>query len=155
MWLRSKENESLGDGHFVWFDEWWVDKDKSDDREEFLTLMASELSRGDIEKPESVRDGVRAACDEYYKVCSATEGRRFRKALRTAVALRLPLVVRALIAKILAVLRGENRKPLLQAAKDLESIGVQVNFEELSQIAEIVQQFHVTPTDYQKVSIAQ
>jgi hypothetical protein len=155
MWLRSCENVSLGDGHVVWFDEWWLDGDKSDDREEFLTLMASALSHGDIEKSESVREGVRAACNEYYKFSFATKGRRFRKAARTAVALRLPSVVKALITKILAVQRGETRKPLLQAAKDLESTGVRVNFEQLSQIAELLQQFHATPTDHQKVSIAQ
>ena len=153
MWLRSAENDNLGDGNIVRFDEWWVDQDKLNDREEFLTLMASALTHGDIGRLESVREGVRAACNEYYKYyCNRIS---FRAAVREAVASRLPPVAKAPIKKILAVLPGANRKTLLQAANDLESTGVRVNFEQLSEIAELVRQFHATPTDYQKVRVAQ
>ena len=158
MWLRSRENDHLGDGHFVRFDEWWVDQDKTNDREEFLTLMASALTHDDIGRLEAVREGVRAACNEYHKWSFDAYPISFRAAGRTAVATRLPPAVRAPIKMILAMLRGANRanrKFFLQAAKDLESTGVRVNFEQLSQIAELLQQFHATHTDYQKVRVAQ
>jgi len=155
MWLRSRENAHLGDGNNVIFHEWWADKDKLADREEFLTIMASTLTDGDIGRLESVREGVRAACNEYSKFSFDAYRINLRTVVRAAVATRLPTAVIVPIRKILAKRRGANSKSLLQAAKDLEATGVHVNFEQLSRIVELVRQFHETPTDYQKVSVAQ
>ena len=158
MWLRSHENNSIVDPNIQDFVEWWVDKDKSNDREEFLTLMASALTHGDIRRLESVREDVRAVFNEFYKFLRAF---RKRKSFRKAVATRLPPAVKETIREIRAVMHGTSRKrllqadPLLRVAKYLESTGVRVNFEQLSQIGELVRQFHATPTDYQKLRVAQ
>lgn len=143
MWLRSAENDVIRDD-IVSFHEWWVDKNKADDREEFLALMASALAQGDIKRLESVREGVQAACNGFYEWLGGD-----RRGFYEAASKRIPPAVKALIKKILAVI-GVNRyapaefgnKSLIQAAKDIESTGVRVNYEQLSQVVELVQQFH-------------
>ena len=148
MWLRSGENDIIKDEHdIVSFHEWWADKNKADDREEFLTHMASALTQGDIGKLESVREGVKAACDSFYEWHGGD-----RLAFYLAFSKRVPLPVKALIKNTLAAI-GVNRhapaefgnKSLLQAAKDLESTGVRVNYEQLSQVVELIRQFHGLP----------
>ena len=145
MWLRSAENDGIrGEHDIVSFHEWWVDKNKADDREEFLTLMASALARDDIGKLESVREGVKAACNEFYEWLGGD-----RLGLYLAFSKRIPPVLKALVKSVLAVIGVKRYAPvefgnksLLQAAKDIESTGVRVNYEQLSQIAELIQQFH-------------
>ena len=112
--------------------------------EEFLALMASALAQGDVKRLESVREGVQAACNGFYEWLGGD-----RRGFYQAASKRVPPAIKALIKKILAVI-GVNRytpaefgnKSLLQAAKDLESTGVRVNYEQLSQVVELVQQFH-------------
>lgn len=163
MWLRSYENNAIRDPNIPDIDEWWGDKDKSNDWEEFLTLMASALTRGDNRRPESVREDLRAVFNELYKfaLSQRLERRSFRETVRNAIAIRLPPAVKEPIKKIRDVMPGASRKalpqadPLLRAAEILESTGVRVNYEQLSQIGDLVRQFHATPTDYQKLRAAQ
>jgi hypothetical protein len=156
MRLISNENNRVGGGYvkggkILEINDWWVDVDTSADREEFLTTMANTLCSGDIGKLESVRDGLTAAIDQMIESGADERRERLRRrargSVRAAVTTRLPTLVKAPIKKILAIRPDPRRKPLLQAAKDLESTGVQVNFDEFSQIAELIQQFHATYKD--------
>lgn len=158
MWLRSAENDGIRDEHdVVLFREWWIDPKKANDREEFLTLMASALAHGDIRRLESVREGVKAACNEHYKFLVMDGYLRGFRAFVAKVANLLPpavkAAVRAPIIRLLVALPGGDvyarlrNKSLLQAARELEATGVRVNCEQLSQIADRIREFHCLPLD--------
>jgi len=158
MRLISNENARVGGGYkkggpIVEFDDWWVDEGTSASREEFLTAMANALCHRDIGKLESVREGLRAALNALNEGIDRDRGRltrgRTRIAIRSAITMRIPNIVKSPIRKMLLTLPTVKRKPFLQAAKNLESTGVKVDFEELSQIIDLIQQFHATPTGYQ------
>jgi len=158
MRLVSGENNRVGGGYIkggpiVEFDDWWVDEGTSASREEFLTAMANALCHRDIGKLESVREGLRAALNALNGGIDRDRGRltrgRTRIAIRSAITMRIPNIVKSPIRKMLLTLPTVKRKPFLQAAKNLESTGVKVDFEELSQIIDLIQQFHATPTRYQ------
>ncbi len=165
MWLRSAENDGIRDEHdVVLFREWWIDPKKANEREEFLTLMASALALGDSDRLESVRQGVKAACDEYFRF-EVMDG--YRRGLRAVVAkignLLPPAVkaaVKAPVVRLLVALPGGDAyarlrdKPLLQAAKDLEASNVHVDFDQLSHISMLIEQFHATPFDQAELKFA-
>lgn len=148
MWLRSAENDGIRAEHdVVRFREWWIDPQKSNDREEFLALMGSALADGDAAQLETVRAGVKAALDGFHEFM---EGQR--ESLRAAVVKRIPAVAKAPIKKILAAVPGANRllglehRSFLEAARDLESTGVHVNWEQLFDVAERIHRFHGLPS---------
>ena len=126
------------------FLDWWADKNKANEREECLALMSSALAQGDIERLESVKKGVQAAFNVFYEWLGGD-----RRYFYNEVSKRVPPAIKALINKILAVIGVHRHAPaefgdksLLQAAKDLESTGVRVNYEHLLRVLELVRQFH-------------
>jgi glycosyltransferase domain-containing protein len=143
MWLRSAENVPTRDDNLS-FLEWWVDKNKANEREECLALMSSALAQGDIERLESVKKGLQAAFNVFYEWLGGD-----RRYFYNEVSKRVPPAIKAQINKILAVIGVHRHAPaefgdksLLQAAKDLESKGVQVNYEQLLRVVELVRQFY-------------
>jgi len=145
MWLRSHENDGTYIG--LTFHEWWADKKKADEREEFLAIMTSALAGSDARKQESVREGVKAACEALYEGLGGD-----RLGLYLTFSKRIPPALKASIKSILAVIGVKihkpiefTKKPLLLAAKDLEATGVRVDYEQLSQVVELIRQFHELP----------
>lgn len=160
MWLRSGENDGFRDEReIVRFDEWWVDKKKANDREEFLTLMANMLAHSDTGRTEAVREGVAAACEAYLDFCKQYAHRSFLVRLRAIVAKSLPRTVKSGIRKARSFLRGRHQssgtRTLLEAARDIETTGVRVDFDQLSQVNKLIEQFHAAPSNQAELRLTQ
>ncbi len=166
MLFRSSENDGIKDEHdIVEFHEWWADKNRAHDREEFLKLMANALADGDAGKLEWIRQGVKAACDRYCEFAVGDAYRRGFRAVLAKIGNRLPPVlkaaVKAPVVRILVSLPGGQpytrllRKPLVQAAKELEAVGVRVDMDQLSHISKLIEQFHVVAANQTIVKVAQ
>lgn len=139
MWLRSRENDALGEGRpTVKFDQWWVDTAKSDERSRFSSLMARMLANGDGGATQSIASGVDAACHTYYEYTRGT----FRDTPRTAIVRRLPVALRRVIRRTVDALPMPRRQSLMQTASELASTGVHVDFVELSEIIALIREFH-------------
>jgi glycosyltransferase domain-containing protein len=149
VWLRSGENITIDQtspnsspalNPEVKLCDWWLDPVKQTEKSEFLEIMAKNLVKGDKKKIHNCLNGIEKAVDVYV----ATQARIFLslrekiiQSLRVKLVLWLPLSLIRLIRQFMPA-----KQKLLDIAKELEISGVNVNFEELENICNIILEFH-------------
>jgi len=124
MWLRGRENPSMhgSEPHMDpnnSFSDWWTDDSKSQEREEMLQLMASNLSQSDDRGYLEVKEEINQSLEAYNKFLF-----RYQKGKDWFCS--QPLV----------------KKPLWETANLMRSSGISVDFECLREIESLVSAFH-------------
>lgn len=130
MWLRSFENAPIRDypptavlSH-IW---WGGGGGKKKEHDEFLRIMSGTLVNDELNNAGKINDGLRCAMDAY--TSQYHHKGPPMSSLQTLRPLNRPE-------------KKEEKISLLEAAKNLEHTGVKVNFEELKQIINIINNFH-------------
>lgn len=163
-WLRSFEigsvveentenNPSLNKKNI--FHEWWFAPDKSEFRKEFLRDTSVALAQSDGRDVRAVSKEIEIAMDAYSNLCLSLSQKTFRQNLRTHLRSNLPSGMIKAVRKFLRVYRiftGRNPTskyeiPLQLAAQQMVDQGVQVDCDELSEVVDIIKNFHVNSTE--------
>jgi len=157
MLLRSAENEanSTTHGFELMFHTWYLDPKFSQEVDQFLHTTASNLVAGSGMELDKIRRGLELACSAYVAYCERNypakqPGQPSPNTIRRPAS-RVPRTLKvftrkfisALPAPLLAVLPDRLRfRPYADIAKELESAGLRVDWNQLSLILALVQKGH-------------
>lgn len=153
-WLRSFETESVEgteednpslDRKNI-FHEWWSAPDKGEFRKEFLRDASVALAQTDGRDVMAVSKEIEVAMDAYANLCLG----QIRQNLRTQLKSYLPDSVINAIRSVLRAYRlftcrdptSKHKTPLQLAAQQMAIKGMQVNYDELSEVIDIIKNFH-------------
>ncbi|MBU1196087.1 MAG: TIGR00180 family glycosyltransferase [Proteobacteria bacterium] len=149
MLLRSSENTPIIKSQ-PWLKgvpDWWKEKKMKQDREVFLEIMSSRLGDGDLNNTRRIYDGTRLAMDVY--TAQYNHKKSFVKKLHQKIHFGLTSLLPGNFKDFLKTVinlnpteKKEDHISLVEAANNLEDTGVRVDFKELNQIVNIVQDFH-------------
>jgi glycosyltransferase domain-containing protein len=157
MWLRTAENPSHS-GFGLEFHSWFVDPLYAQEVDDFLNMTAKGLVMTGAQDFQSVRSGLARACLAYVAYCAGNDvfgqSRQttpITKARTSRVSVELKRAVKKLISRLpsplTAMLPARLRfRPYVEIAKALESVGLRVDWDQLTTILETVRKFHGTKT---------
>ncbi len=154
MWLRSAENDSHTTGFELAFHTWFSDKRYGPEVDDFLTITAKALAAGAL-SPGMVRHGLEQACGAYVASCNASVNNASSepslptiKPVLSWSALDLPKrLIRRLSSRLPAPICAAlperfGFRPYVEIAKQLETAGVHVDWEQLNVVLESVRSLH-------------
>jgi glycosyltransferase domain-containing protein len=148
-WLRSNEikpirgtDPSLTRDLFIC--DWWEDKQKKGEHNDFLKIMSDTLAETGKILPKQASEDIESAFDVFATGLRKHRGGHFGK-VRAIISKYLATSFKEYIKGILVAFRNINndgKTTILQVAREMESTGVKVNFDELKEIENIVREFH-------------
>jgi glycosyltransferase domain-containing protein len=153
-WLRSGENlpvrisspDNSASSSTTTIFQWWSDPVMQAEKNDFLDVMGKILAQSDKKKQMSVSKAVEIALDAYVNSgCpESTAQPSPKKLVRFLIASVLPILKVILPAQVKRIVKQVflNRTSLLDAVKGMALTGVNVDFNELERINDIVLQFH-------------
>lgn len=154
--LRSAENPPNEKENTLHFHSWYMNPDFSEEVEDFLNITANALASVSEYDPKVIRKGLIMACKAYVEYCEKQfrenfqlqpSDRAIRKLLSQAVSQSKKMLIKKTISKLPNnILRGFPNKfsfcPYIKIAEGIESVGVHVDWDQLSAILKIVREFH-------------
>lgn len=153
MTLRSDENTSSVVGFELEFRDWYMDKHYSNEVDVFLNTTAHDLEVVSELNFDAIRNGLELACSAYVAFCDKNhkQSRQSLSGKNTFSSINLPRVLKTYIKKfvsglpapLLTVLPERLRfRPYIEIAKQLESEGLYVDWDQLNTILERVRRFY-------------
>lgn len=155
MWLRSAENPPNEEGLRLQFHTWYVDPNYTREVDDFLNITAIGLAAAGKGDSQAIRSGLDQACGAYIMYCDSQfrdnqphpshsiVRRLFSLAISQSQKTLIKKAISKLPASLLRTLPKKIRlRPYIDIAKGLESMGVHVDWSQLSTILETVRKFH-------------
>jgi glycosyltransferase domain-containing protein len=152
MWFRSRNETKPVRGTDPSLDErsslpsWWNDTSKATEHEEFVSIMSEAFNKLLPEEGGDTKRAVVTGVETYLDRFKKNKNRHrvinsFRKAAVKIVPDRIKPFVRNSL-RILLRNKAVNNTELLDAVKNLERLGVQVDFKTVAEIEKIIIKFH-------------
>lgn len=154
--LRSAENPPNEKENTLHFHSWYMNPEFNTEVEDFLNITANALASVSEYDAKVIRKGLKMACKAYVEYCEKQfrencqlqlSDREIRKFLSRAVSQSQKMLIKKTISKLPNnILRGFPNKfsfcPYIKIAEGIESVGVHVDWDQLSAILKIVREFH-------------